>query len=167
MTAHPLHAKGLGALFAILAALLALGCAGLGRPLESPRITLADLRILEARKLETALEVVLRVTNPNETALEIQGLHADLELNGRTFAQGASPSSLVVAPFSSETLALVMHSSVIDLFRALLDLPHHETLHYRLKGRLRAAAGGIPAAWPFEADGALALPLPRTGPASP
>ena len=141
---------------AALAFLAALGgCAGLGKPLESPRVTLADLRIREARTLEAALEVVLRVTNPNEAALDIQGLHADLEVNDRPFAHGASPAGAAVPPFGSETLTLVMHSSVIDVFRALVDLPRNEALRYRVQGRLRALVGGVPSMLPFAAEGTL------------
>lgn len=147
---------------AALACLAALaGCAGLGKPLESPRVTLADLRIQEARQLEASIEVVLRVINPNEFALDIQGLHADLELNDRPFAHGASPAGAAVPAFGSETLTLVMHSSVIDVFRALVDLPRHESLRYRLQGRLRAIVGGVPSFLPFAAEGTLDIRPPR------
>ncbi|MEJ5358943.1 MAG: LEA type 2 family protein [Desulfobacterales bacterium] len=160
-------ARATGWAAALAAGLALVGCAGLGRPLESPRITLADLRVQDSRKLETAIEVVLRVTNPNETALDIRGLHADLELNGRSFANGASSAPALVPPFGSETLSLVMHSSVIDLFRALLELPRNETLHYRLKGRLRAEAAGVPAFLPFESEGRVALSPASPRPNSP
>ncbi len=153
--------------WAALICLVAIGCAGWGKPLEAPRITLADLRVQESRKLETAIEVVLRVTNPNETALDIRGWHADLELNDRTFAHGASAASALVPPFGSETLSLVMHSSVIDLFRTLLALPRQETLRYRLKGRLRTEAAGGPAFLPFESEGAFAFSPAPPPPASP
>ncbi len=152
---------------AALLCLVALGCAGWGRPLEAPRISLADLRVHESRTLETAIEVVLRVTNPNDTALDIRGVHADLELNDRTFAHGASAASIVVPPFGSETLSLVMHSSVIDLFRTLLTLPRHETPRYRLKGRLRTEADGGPAFLPFASEGAFAFSPAPSHPASP
>ena len=80
------------------------GCAGLGKPLETPRVSLADIQVQQSKGLETTFLVHLRVTNPNEVDLEIKGVECDLEINGKPFAYGISSTQVKVPAFGSETI---------------------------------------------------------------
>jgi len=66
----------------LLAGLMS-GCAGLGKPIESPRISLSSIQVLESKGLETAFLVHLRVMNPNDMDLDITGVDCDLAINGK------------------------------------------------------------------------------------
>jgi LEA14-like dessication related protein len=71
-----------------LSALLVLGaCARLGEA-EPPQVRLADIRLLEGGLLEQRFRVDLRLGNPNDFDLPLDGLTFELELNDRPF--GAS-----------------------------------------------------------------------------
>ena len=62
------------------------GCAGVGKQLEPPRISLANIRVQEVSGLETAFEIQMRVFNSNDIDLNVKGISAELEINGQPFA---------------------------------------------------------------------------------
>lgn len=132
----------------------AAGCAGIMPSVESPRVTVAELRVQEIRHFETTLEVDLRVINPNDFDLVIDGVACDLELNGERFGSGVSRSGTTIAAFSTGMVTLDVYSSMITLFRELLRLPEREELAYVIKGSVRAAAKGHgKVTVPFESRG--------------
>jgi LEA14-like dessication related protein len=134
------------------------GCAGIGKPIETPRISLADIQMMESKGLETTFLVHLRVMNPNDIELDIRGADCDLEINGKPFAYGISNAQVKVPAFGSETLPVTVYSSVIDIVRGLFGLPQREDLSYSIKGKVRMAGSGLmPSTLPFDAHGSVAI----------
>ncbi|MBI5578208.1 MAG: LEA type 2 family protein [Deltaproteobacteria bacterium] len=143
---------------ALLLAGLMSGCAGLGKPIESPRILLSSIQVLERKGLETAFLVHLRVMNPNDMDLDVIGVDCDLEINGKPFAYGISNTPVKVQAFGSETLPVTVYSSVIDIIKGLFGLQQREDLSYRIKGRVRMAGGGLmPSTLPFDSHGTVSI----------
>ena len=141
----------------ILIGLIA-GCAGLGKPLDSPRISLSNIHILETSGMESAFLVQLRVQNPNEVDLDIRGTECDVEINGKPFAYGMSNTPVRIPAFGSDTVPVKVYTSVIDIFRGLLSLPGRDELSYRVKGKVRLGGGGfIPSSLPFESQGSISV----------
>jgi LEA14-like dessication related protein len=140
-----------------LAGLMA-GCAGLGKPLETPRISLANIQMLEASGMESAFLVQLRVQNPNEVDLDIRGVDCDVEINGKPFAYGMSNTPVRIPAFGSDTVPVKVYASVIDMVRGLLNLQGREDLSYRVKGRVHMSGGAfLPASLPFESQGTISV----------
>ena len=54
---------------------------------EKPQVNLAGLEVLDLGLLEQKFVVSLRVTNPNDMALPIDGLKMKLDINGQPFAK--------------------------------------------------------------------------------
>jgi LEA14-like dessication related protein len=134
------------------------GCAGLGRPLESPRISLANIQILETSGMESAFLVQLRVQNPNEVNLDIRAVECELEINGKPFAYGLSSTSVMIPAFGSDTVPVKVYTSVIDIFRGLLNLQGREDLSYQVKGKVRMSGGGLmPSTLPFDSQGTISV----------
>ena len=139
-------------------AVLMAGCAGLGKPLETPRISLADIQVLEASGMESAFMVQLRVQNPNEVDLDIRGVDCDIEINGKPFAYGMSNTPVRISAYGSDTVPVKVYTSVIDIFRGLLNLPGRDDLRYQVKGKVRmGGAGFMPATLPFDSQGTISL----------
>ena len=111
----------------LLSAGLIAGCAGLGKPLETPRVSLSNIQVQESKGLETAFLVHLRVTNPNDVDLDIKGVDCDLEINGKPFAYGISNTQVKVPAFGSETIPVTVYSSVIDIIKGLFGLQQKRT----------------------------------------
>jgi LEA14-like dessication related protein len=143
---------------AALAAVGLAGCAGFGRTLETPRISLATLQVQEAKGLETVFLVQLRVTNPNEVDLDVRGLECRLDINDREFAFGVSNARVRIPAMGSEIIPVTVYSSVLDIMRGLLGLPQREDLRYRLQGKVRLEGNGwVPSTLPFDSRGSVSL----------
>jgi LEA14-like dessication related protein len=151
----PLQYLGLAMIW--LAGLMA-GCAGLGQPLETPRISLANIQMLESSGMESAFLVQLRVQNPNEVALDIRGVDCEVAINGKPFAYGISDTPVRIPAFGSDTVPVRVYTSVIDIFRGLISLPGREDLSYQVKGRVRMSGGAfLPASLPFDSQGTISV----------
>jgi LEA14-like dessication related protein len=134
------------------------GCAGWGQPLETPRISLANIQGLESSGMESAWMVHLRVQNPNDVDLDIRAVECDVVINGKPFAYGMSDTPVRIPAFGSDTVPVKVYASVIDIFRGLLSLPGREDLSYQVKGKVRlGGAGFIPSSLPFDSQGSLSV----------
>jgi LEA14-like dessication related protein len=109
--------------FFFLACFLALlgGCAGLYGLREDPRISIADIRIVDARPMETVFLVQLRILNPNDTPLDLHGIHCNLEIDGRHFASGIAASDQVVPAHGTATIPVHLYASVFDMISSVVD----------------------------------------------
>ena len=152
----------------LLLAGLMMGCAGLGKPLESPRISLANIQMLETSSMESAFLVYLRVQNPNDVDLDIRGVDCDVEINGKPFAYGISNAQIRIPAFGSDTVPVKVYTSVIDIFRGLLNLPGRDDLSYQVKGKVRMGGGGLmPSTLPFDSQGTISVKDLSIGKRSP
>lgn len=134
------------------------GCAGLGQPLTTPRISLSNIQMLEASGMEPAFLVQLRVQNPNDVELDIRGVECDVEINGKPFAYGMSNTPVRIQAFGSDTVPVKVYTSVIDIFRGLLSLQGREDLSYQVTGRVRLGGGAfVPSSLPFDSQGTLSV----------
>jgi LEA14-like dessication related protein len=147
-------------IIAIFVAYLAIsGCAGVGKQLDPPRISLANIRVQKVTGLETAFQIQLRVFNANDVDLNVKGIKAELEINGQPFATGVSNTPVEIPSYGTELVTVTVYSSVIKMFRSVYGLKDSEELKYRLNGKLRVAGGnGLPVSLPFESEGQVTLP---------
>lgn len=143
----------LGVSFQLLA-----GCAGLGKNLQPPRITLAGIRPEAFTGLETVLRIQLRVFNTNDMALKVKGIEADLEINGKPFATGLSKAETTIPAFETALVPVTVYSSVIDIVKSIQGLQKTAQLTYRLNGKLwLSGEQWLTASLPFESEGRLTL----------
>jgi LEA14-like dessication related protein len=130
------------------------GCAGLGKRLETPRISLSSIRVQETSGFETVFQIQLRVQNPNEVDLEVNGVDCELEVNGHPFASGTSAARVKIPAYGSEVVPLTAYTSVVNIFRSIIGLHKASELGYRLKGKLRLGGEAwLPPLLPFESTG--------------
>lgn len=141
------------------------GCAGLAPSFEEPGVTLADIQIREIKTLETAFLVQLRVMNPNDVPMEIQGLNCEIELDEKQFASGVQGKQQTIEPFGSALIPVEVYASVLDMVNSVIGLMQTanqpgqqlESIRYRLVGKVRVSSGGLTRSIPFESDGELNL----------
>ena len=141
------------------------GCAAVGRQLEPPRISLAQIQVQEFTGFEAVFQIKLRVFNTNDIDLKVKGIKADLEINGKPFATGVSRAAVNIPSFGTELVPLTVYSSVIDIVKGIHGLQKAEQLQYRLKGKLRVAGENLMSTTlPFESAGQVTLNnLPADG----
>jgi LEA14-like dessication related protein len=145
-------------------AALLTGCAGVQRNIESPRVTLAHMEIAQAKALETAFQIELRIFNPNDAPLKIKAVECELELNGKPFATGVSRVDVSIDAFGMDTVSVVVYSSVLDTVSRLIGLIQDahkkqkiETLKYGVTGKLHLSDVTNSPYVKFKSEGVLDL----------
>jgi|ThiBioDrversion3_1041553.scaffolds.fasta_scaffold162428_2 LEA14-like dessication related protein len=142
---NPMRLRDLVAGFALTLA----ACSSLPYNAVPPRVGVADVEVKSLGLFEQTFDVGLRVSNPNDFDITIEGLDFTLEVNGRPFASGVSQVSVRVPAVASAVLRVdaVMESK--NLIRQLKTLPPAtlaEGVPYRIKGRVKVdkASGWLP-----------------------
>ncbi len=148
------RANSRSALFAMLACLALSGCATLTQSIETPDVSIAGLRLVEAGFSKQSYELTLNVSNPNPIALPVRGLAYRIELAGEEFAAGQSLNAFTVPANGESDFAI---SITTDLLRSLSGLQRilerrDKALDYQIGGELQVNL-------PF----VKALPFAKTG----
>ena len=144
-----------------IAILLLAGCAGLGKQLEPPRISLAHIQPQQFTGLEAVFQIQLRVFNTNDIDLNVKGIEADLAINGKPFATGVSKAAVKIPAFDTALVPVTIYSSVLDIVKGFHGLKNVEQLEYRLQGKLRVdGANMMSTTLPFESEGEVTLNAP-------
>ena len=134
------------------------GCAWVPGRGEPPSLHIADIKLLNATLFEQQYLLSLRVQNPNDFDLPIEGLSYEIELNDKPFATGASSRAVNVPRYGSALIEVEGISTITDLLRQYKQLAKGELtgLRYRLKGKLTLQ--GSLAKIPFDYKGEIGLP---------
>lgn len=140
--------------FALATPLAAAGCATIDS--ESLRVSLASVSVAEAALLEQKYMLRVRLQNPADRAITLDGFVYDLTLNGRAFARGVSDQQVVVPRFGEAMIDLPAVGSTGAVVRQMLELGSgRRQVDYRLVGR--ANAGGAR----LRFDGQGDIPIPK------
>lgn len=145
-----------GAALLLVATLAA--CASLAPRLETPRLSVMGVKLVEASLFEQRFEVRLRVQNPNDRDLPVRGLDLEFELGGEKFATGVSAREFTVPALGEAEFDMLLTSNAAT---ALLNLARagegkRESLDYVIRGRLRTSLGLLRTV-PFEERGRVPL----------
>jgi LEA14-like dessication related protein len=145
----------------VFSVILLTNCAGLGKQLEPPRISLAHIQPLQFTGLEAVFQIQLRVFNTNDVDLEVKGIEADLEINGQSFATGVAKTAVKIPAFDTALVPVTIYSSVLNIVKGIHGLQDAEQLQYRLKGKLRVGGQNMMSTTlPFESEGQVAFDAP-------
>ncbi len=140
-----------------LASLLLLGCETIG--MRDPlRVNVVGVEPAQGEGLELRFIVKLRVQNPNDGAIEYNGVAVDLEVNGMNLASGVSDQAGTVPRYGEVVLDLPVTISAFAAARQALRLWQGEAIQevpYVVRGKL---AGGMFGTVRFTHSGVLKLP---------
>ena len=126
-----------------LPALLA-GCATLSGG-DPPKVNFAGVESLSGEGMELRFNVKLRVQNPRDAALEIDGLSLNLAVRGMDFASGVSAVKTTVPRFGEAVLSVPVTVPATALLRQAWAMTSHRELRkieFELSGRLGAGPFG-------------------------
>ncbi|PHN25904.1 LEA type 2 family protein [Pseudomonas sp. ICMP 561] len=138
--------------------LLTLGACALLPNRDPLNINVVGIESLPGQGLEVRLAVKLRLQNPNETAIEYNGVALDLDVNGRLLASGVSDQQGSIGRFSETVLVVPVSVSAFAALRQAVGLTQIQSLDnlpYTLRGKL---AGGLFGTMRFKDSGVLSLP---------
>jgi len=140
----------------VFVGLVVAACAGMG--LREPlRVSLAGLDSLPGEGMEVRFLARIRVQNPNDVSIAYNGLSAQLDLNGQSFASGVSPTSGEITRFGESVLELPLTLPVTAIVRQALGFITGDRgkATYRVRGFLSTGAFGRA---PFDSTGEIDLP---------
>jgi LEA14-like dessication related protein len=115
---------------------LSAGCAHFLGTADNPRVNIAGIAPKDMKLFEQVFDMELRVMNPSDKELVINGLVFDLEVNGQPFARGVSNQGFTVGPFASYVLQVEAITTLANLLRQIVQAQKGEFsgFTYRLKG---------------------------------
>lgn len=132
------------------------GCALFVPKLQTPSLSIVNIEIRKANLLEQQLQVRMRVQNPNDRSLPIQGLTYTVYLGGQEFATGASDASFVVPALGTAEFNMDVTANAAGALFAVLSRPRGQGVDYRMKGRVELTHGWLRSI-PFEQSGTFTL----------
>ena len=153
-----------------LAPVVLAGCATVA-PREPLQVSLVDVSGLPGEGLELRLAVKLRVQNPNEAALDYDGVSLQLEVAGRPLASGVSDARGSVPRFGEVVITVPVTVPATSLLRQAWGLSRDTPtggIEFTARGRL---AGGLFGGASFSSKGRFDWPgtvaAPSAAPPAP
>ena len=108
---------------------------------EPPEVVLVSMVPVDVSLMEQRLAVTLRIRNPNNVPMSVDGMRFAIDLNGHAFAKGTSDKAVVVPRLGEAEIEGAAHVGTTDLIRQVLGAPEANGLAYRISGAL--FLGGI------------------------
>jgi LEA14-like dessication related protein len=140
----------------VLAIVLLLVCSAACAPkFERPILTVVGIDMQGGNFLQQNFLVRFQVQNPNDRALPVSGLHAELNVAGQRIASGVSNRAFVVPPMGQSEFDMTISA---NMAMALLQLAnrHADSIDYEVTG---AASLDLPFLHdlPFHQTGSFSL----------
>ncbi|HEY6517207.1 MAG TPA: LEA type 2 family protein [Steroidobacteraceae bacterium] len=140
----------------LLLAVALSGCALFVPKFQTPELSIVDVQVIKANFLEQRLRVRMRVQNPNDRSLPVQGLSYTVYLAGQEFATGVSDASFVVPALGNAEFNMDVTANAAGALFAALSKPRGQGIDYRMQGRVELSRGWLRSI-PFEQSGAFSI----------
>jgi LEA14-like dessication related protein len=130
---------------------------------EPPQVSLAGVEPSPAgdssgsQSFEARVQLKLRVRNPNDTAIDYNGISVELDVQGKSLASGLSNQSGTVPPFGETLISVPVTVSMWGMANQALGLlsgKSMSTITYEMRGKLNDTRNGMLA---FKSQGTLNL----------
>jgi len=117
------------------------GCATLAPHLVAPEVTLTSVRFEGGSLSHQQVRLTAHVYNPNDRAIAVESLTADVELNGMDFASGQTEGPFVLPAQGAYDVALDVTADMGTGIIALAGRMSHRDLPYRVHGEVHLQRG--------------------------
>jgi LEA14-like dessication related protein len=112
------------------------GCSLMAPKFTRPNVTVIGIEMRSGNLLQQNFAVKLNIQNPNDRALPVHGLHAELNVGGEQIASGTSDRAIVVPAMGESEFDMTITA---NLALALLKLndkanQHADSIDYDLTG---------------------------------
>ncbi|MFI8480770.1 LEA type 2 family protein [Pseudomonas sp. NPDC078700] len=127
-------------------------------PRDPVKIDLVGLEPLPGEGLEMRFSVKLRVQNPNDSAIDYNGIALDLDVNNQPLASGVSDQSGQIPRFGEAVISVPVTISAFSAMRQAMGASLYkpgQDLPYEISGKL---AGGLFGTSRFSDSGTLNWP---------
>jgi LEA14-like dessication related protein len=135
------------------------GCCSL-RSHDPLNIAVIDIEALPAQPMETRFSITLSVQNPNDSAIDYDGIALQMDINARPLATGVSNQKGQVLRFGENLIKVPMTISAYTMKHQAIGgslLKNGESVSYDLRGKLGNCSRGES----FSTSGNLSWPQPN------
>ena len=128
----------MGKLIVWMSVLLLAACASLHPDFEEPTVTVTSFRALPSESAVPRFEIGLHVINPNRSALKLQGLAYNVELEGHRILSGVTNQLPEIAAYSEGDVLLQASPDLFSAFSLFADLMSQprEVFRFNLEAQL-------------------------------
>lgn len=153
--------KRLARVWMMAVAVLAAGCSGMTLKPESPEVTVTRIELVEPGLFEQRFRIGLRVQNPNNFDLPVQGVKFSIELNGQPFITAISAAAVNVPRYGSAVMEVDAVSTLAGLINQIDGVVSgsNNSVRYKLAGKV--SLSNMMTDVPFEREGEIKLNLGR------
>ena len=144
-------------------------CASSTDDAAPPTVQLTNLQLGSISLLSQELLLDLKVGNPNDFSLPLDGLTFKLEVNGSPFAEGFSDQRVEVPRLGYATVGVTASVGTMSMVNQLMSLGQSDKVDYSISGVAYFGRMGVRRSVPFERAGSLSLMqgLNRRAPGAP
>ena len=142
---------------------LAAACASLVPKFDAPQVSIETVRVLRVVDSRAEIAVKLRLVNPNDAELAINGLDYEITLDGRAAANGRTTRVEPLPPGGQGTVEIAGRVDIGAVATAMMALSSQLPVKYTLSGKVTLQGGP---SLPFSRKGEIAISKfdPATGP---
>ena len=116
------------------------GCSLFVPKLERPTLSVVSVQLLKSDLWHQELRVRLRVQNPNDRSLPVQGITYQLDVEGQELAHGESGDHFVVPALGEAQFDLSVSANMANMVFKLLNRSTNQ-VQYRVYGKISLSAG--------------------------
>ena len=144
----------------VAAGLMISGCASL-QPRDPLQVTVAGIEPLQGEGFEMRMTVKLRVQNPNDSAIDYNGVSVKFDVAGKTFTTGVSDAAGTVPRFGESVIEVPVTISAMNMAKQVMSVMRSggakmpQKIDYALTGKL---SGSMFNSVHFKSSGTLDLP---------
>lgn len=104
--------------------------------LKEPKVSLAGLNIKDLNPLKPSFLVRLKLDNPNDLDVNLDGADVALALNGQPVATGISRSPLTLKKLGSSAMDVEVTANTLSAIQQFLVLQSQPMMDYQVTGHL-------------------------------
>ncbi|QLI80451.1 LEA type 2 family protein [Chitinibacter fontanus] len=138
----------------LVTAAVLIACNAIPNHFEKPQVSLASISLAKFGLLEQQFVLNLRVTNPNDYEIPVNGLHVNVDINNQPFAQGVSNEKVTLPRLGEKMVKMNVTTNLNQVLKQLKALQSGDMkLAYKIYGKVYAPL--VPAGLAFERKGEL------------
>ena len=120
----------------LLSAALTAACSLVAPKFERPDVTVASVQLVSGNLLQQNFLVTFNIVNPNNRALPVTGLHAELNVGGARLASGVSNRPFVVPADGTTQFDMTISANMAVALLQLSQRPdnHANAIDYEMTG---------------------------------
>lgn len=130
--------------FLVLAAACLAGCASLGSKLVSPTVSVLNVQMLSTDMFAQKFKVRVKVENPNDIQLKVNGIEFEILLMGDGFAEGNSSDQFLLPAKGEAEFDMAVSTNFVSSLGRLISRKgggRLENVDYEIVGTLYIEKG--------------------------